>query len=74
MVNLNDYEFKPITRNMRNVLKESFINSYVNEYHKLEYVRTVTNRVCTILNANNEKSDLHKSINEDCQHLTVTKQ
>ena len=50
------------TERCESILEESFLNAYVNECHELNPVRTATNRVQTILNANYEKADLHKTI------------
>ena len=73
-VNIDDYDFEPINRNMRTFSEESFLNAYVNNFHELEPVHTATNRVCTIFRTKYKKSDLHKTINVHCQHLTVTEQ
>ena len=59
---------------MRTFLEESFLNAYVNECHELEPVRTATNLLHTIIDANYKKEDLNKTINEHFQQLTVTKQ
>ena len=58
--NLNDSNFKPINRKMQNVLEESFLNAYVNDCFISEPVRTATNIVRTIINANYERVDLNK--------------
>ena len=54
-------------------LEESLLNAYVKKCHESEPVRTANNRVRTKLDANYENADLHKTINEHCQHLIVTK-
>ena len=54
--------------------EELFLNACVNECHESKTLRTATNRVSTIINANYDKADLSERINEHCQRLTVTKQ
>ena len=60
-VNIDDYDFEPINKNMLPFSEESFLDEYLNKCHESKPVRT-------------EKADLNKRINEHCQHLTVTKQ
>ena len=62
MENLNDYDFEPINRKMRPFSEESFLNSYVNECHESEPVRTATNIVRKIIDASYKKAE-NKSIN-----------
>ena len=38
----------------------------------MEHVRTATKQLCVILDAKYEKADLHKVMETQCQHLTVT--
>ena len=52
--------------------KESFTNTYVKEVYQSEHVRTATKRLRVILDAKYEKSDLHKFMENQCQHLKTT--
>ena len=59
---------------MRQFSDKSFLNSYVNNFHELEPIRTSPKTVRTIIDAKYEKVDLYNTINEHFQHLTVAKQ
>ena len=48
------------------------MNSYAEEVYELEHVHTTTKVVLAILDSKYEKADLHKVMETQCQHLTVT--
>ena len=52
--------------------KELFTDAYVKEVYELEHVRTATKRLRIILDAKYEKADLHKVMENQCQHLMMT--
>ena len=52
--------------------EELFTDAYVKEVYESENVRTATKWLRVILDAKYEKSDLHKVIENKCQHLTMT--
>ena len=52
--------------------KESFTDAYVEEVYKSAHVCTATKRLHVILDAKYEKSDLHKVMETQCQHLRMT--
>ena len=52
--------------------EESFTNYYVEEVYESDHVRTATKQLYVILYAKYEKSDLHKVMENQCQHLTMT--
>ena len=52
--------------------EELFTDAYVKEVYESENVRTATKWLRVILDAKYEKSDLHKIIKTQCQHLTMT--
>ena len=47
-------------------------NAYVEEVYESERVQTATKILRVILDAKYEKSDLHKVMENQCQHLTTT--
>ena len=49
-----------------------FTNAYVGEVYESEYVRTAKKQLRVLLDAEYEKSDLHKVMENQCQHLTMT--
>ena len=49
----------------------SCTNAYVEEIYESENVDTATKRLRVILYAKYEKSDLHKVMETQCQHLTI---
>ena len=49
-----------------------FTNAYFKEVYESEHVRTATKLLRVILYAKYEKSDLHKVMENQCQHLTMT--
>ena len=69
MVDLGTYEFKYInTVNIKP--EESFTNDYSEEIHKSEKVCNSTKTLHVILDAEYEKEDLHKVMENQCQHMT----
>ena len=48
------------------------MNSHTEEIHKLEQVRTSTKLLHVVLDAEYEKADLNKFMQNQCQHLTET--
>ena len=71
MVGLGTYRFKDL--NKRGIkTKPLFKNAYVEELYGSEHVSTSTKILCVILYAKYEKSYLHKVMETQCQHLTVT--
>ena len=71
MVDLGTYTFKDLNTG-EITPEESFTNDYVKEVYESEHVHTATKQLCVILYAKYEKSDLHKVIDNQCQHLTTT--
>ena len=71
MVNLGKYTFKDLNTG-EIIPEESFTNDYVEEIYESDHVRTATKLLHVILDAKYEKSDLHKVIDNQCQHLTTT--
>ena len=71
MVDLDTYIFKDLNTG-KITPEESFTNAYVEEVYESEHVRTATKRLRVILEAKYEKSDLHKVMETQCQHLTTT--
>ena len=51
---------------------EQFTNDYIKEVYESDHVRTVTKRLRVILDAKYEKADLHKVMENQCQHSTMT--
>ena len=49
-----------------------FTNSYVTEVYESEHVRNATKHLRLILDAKYEEADLHKVMENQCQHLTMT--
>ena len=60
---LNIGEIKP---------EEQFTDAYVEEVYRQEHVHTAIKRLRIILDSKYEKSDLHKVMETQCQHLTMT--
>ena len=72
MVDLGTYMLKNLNTG-EIIPEESFTNAYVKEVYKSENVRTAAKRLRVILDAKYEKADLHKVMENRCQHLTMTK-
>ena len=49
-----------------------FTNAYIREVYDPEHVRTATKLLRVILDAKYEKVDLHKVVENQCQHLIMT--
>ena len=49
-----------------------FNDAYVEEVYESEHIRTATKRLHVLLDAKYEKSDLHKVMENQCQHFTIT--
>ena len=49
-----------------------FTNAYVKEVYESEHVRTATKQSRVILYPEYKKLDLHKVMENKCQHLTMT--
>ena len=71
MVDLGKYVFKYLNTG-KITPEESFTNAHVEEVYESENVRTATKRLRVILDAKYEKEDLHKVMENQCQHLTTT--
>ena len=71
MVDLGTYIFKDLNTG-KITPEESFTNSYVEEVYESEHVCTATKRLCVILEDKYRKEDLHKVMENQCQHLTMT--
>ena len=52
--------------------RENYTNTYIEELYELEHVHTATKRLCVILDAKYEKSDLHKVMKTQFEHTTIT--
>ena len=50
-----------------------FTDAYVEEIYESEHVRTSTELLRVILDAKYERAYLHKVMEAQCQHLTMTK-
>ena len=50
----------------------TFHNSYIEEVYASEHVRTTTKQLHVILDAKYNKSYLHKVMESQCRHLTMT--
>ena len=65
MVDLSKYLFKYLnTREI--ILGELFTNVYFEELYESEHVHTATKRLCVILDAKYQKSNLHKVMETHC--------
>ena len=53
--------------------EELFTNYYVKELYESEYVRITTKQLRLILDDKYENADLYKVMENQCQHLTLTK-
>ena len=71
MVDLGTYIFKYLNTG-KVTPEESFTNAYVEEVYDSDQLRTAKKRLRIILDAKYEKSDLHKVMENQCQHLTMT--
>ena len=71
MVDLGTYIFKKFNTG-KTTPGESFTNAYVEEVYESQHVSTATKRLRVILDAKYEKSDLHKVMETQRQHLTRT--
>ena len=71
MVDLGTHVFKDL--NIRKITpKQYFTNAYIEEVYEPEHVRTINKLLRVILDAKYKKGDLHKVMENQCQHLTVT--
>ena len=71
MVDLGAYILKEL--NTGKVKPEgSFTNDYSKEVYESQHLRTATKLLRIILDTKYEKADLHKVIENQCQHLTMT--
>ena len=71
MVDLGTYIFK-FSNTEKITPEEQFTDDYFKELYKSEHIRTSTKRLRLILDSKYEKSDLHKVMEAQCQHLTMT--
>ena len=71
MVDLGTYEFKYYNTG-EFTPKESFTDAYVEEVYDLKHVCTDTTLLRVILDTKYEKADLHKVMETQYQHITVT--
>ena len=70
MVNLGKYIFKDL--NAKKITPvESFTDAYVEEVDESEHVCTATKKICLILDDKYKKSDSHKVMETQCQHLKM---
>ena len=70
MVNLGTYIFKYLNTGKLNL--KFFIIAYVEEVYESDHVHTAKKQLRLILDAKYEKSSLHKVMENQCQHLTMT--
>ena len=71
MVDLGTYAFKDLNQG-KFTPEYFFTNSYVEEVYESEHVLTATKQLRVILDAKYEKLDLHKVMENQCQHLTIS--
>ena len=71
MVDLGAYVFKYLNT-AKVKLEELFTEDYIEEVYKSEHIRAATEQLRVILDSKYEKSDLHKVMETQCQHLTMT--
>ena len=71
MVDLGTYIFKYFNGG-KVTPEESFTNAYVEEVYESQHVRTATKRLRVIFDSRYKKEDLHKVMENQCQHLTMT--
>ena len=71
MVDSGVYAFK-IWNKVGNKPEESFTHAYIEEVYKSEHKRTSIKWLRVILDAKNEKTDLHKVMETQYQHLIMT--
>ena len=71
MVDLGEYVFKDLNTGK---IKPGvfFTGAYFEEVYESEHVRTATKWLRVILDAKYKKSDLHKVMETQCQHLMMT--
>ena len=71
MVDLGAYIFKDL--NIREIKpEESFIDTFVEEVYEPEHVHNTKKLLLVILDAKYKKANLHKVMETQCQHLTMT--
>ena len=71
MVDLGAYLCKDLNTSKLKTY-ESFTETYIKDIYELEHVHTDTKLLCVLLDAKYEKADLHKVMETQCQHLTMT--
>ena len=71
MVDWGTHEFKKLHTG-KITTEELFMNDYTEEVYESEYICTATKQLRIILETKYEKSDLHKLMENQYQHLTVT--
>ena len=71
MVDLGTYVFKYLNTGKITPGKQ-FTNDYIKEVYESQHVRTATKRLRVILYARYKKLDLHKVMENQCQHSTMT--
>ena len=69
MIDLGTYSFKYLNTG-KITPEELFMNSYVEELYESEQVLNYNKRLCKILDAKYENSDLNKLMKTQCQQLT----
>ena len=72
MDNLGTFLFKDLNTK-KSTPEELFTNAYVEQVYESEHINTAKKLLRVILDAKYEKVDLHKVMEIQCQHLTVTK-
>ena len=71
MVDLGEYIFKYLNKG-KVTREELFTNYYAGEVYESEHAHTAKKRFCIILDTKYEKLDLHKVMENQYQHLTMT--
>ena len=71
IVDLGTYIFKDLNTS-KSTPEEFFTGDYVKEVYKSENLLTATKKLHIILDAKYEKENLHKVMETQCQHLTMT--
>ena len=71
MVDLGTYIFKDLNTK-KTTSEDFFTDAYVEEVYESEHAHTATKWLCLILYSKYEKTYLHKVMETQCQHLTIT--
>ena len=71
MVDLGNYIFKYLNTG-KITPEEQFTNDYVKDEYDSDHIHTATKLLRVLLDAKYETADLHKVMENKCQHLTMT--